>query len=582
MGCYRDTIKMKTYLKSLKLIREEKGIAIGIIIACILLSIFTLVEPFFFKEVIDGLINFQGNNGIIKIFSIWIFIVLINIVLLVGVSFLASFIANKIYHKLWIKTFNHLLSLSIDFFQENKTGSVIRNFERGLDNLYMFHMGFFRSILINLLIIIILFPIIFYLNTKMALLFLASVPILIVFTIYGSKKTIDRQREADNEWSEISGIAYDSISNIFLVKSFVLKNFLSDKIFKRSSRAYESQVEAIKWWGFIASFSRSIGLVLNILVFFVGGMLFINGEITIGGIIMFVGFSTILISTFNAIFWNITEYLWQREKINFLFNIIETKPSIINNKNALKVDRLKGNISFENVSFTYRDGGDAINNLSFNIKSGEVIAFVGHTGSGKSTTANLISRFFDASEGKILIDEVDIKKIDIDSLRKNISIVFQENTFFNASFEENLKIGEKEINKDLIEDACKKAYIWDKIRSSKDGLKQVLGDRGIKLSGGEKQRLSIARAIIKDTPILILDEATSALDAKTEHEIQLALSNAIKGKTTIIIAHRLSTIKKADRIFVFNNGEIVEEGKFDELINKKGHFYELANHQITI
>jgi len=573
---------MKTYLKSLKLIKEEKGLAMVIIIACVLLSIFTLIEPFFFKEVIDGLINLGESSEMIKIFSIWIFIVLINIMLLVGVSFLASFIANKIYHKLWIKTFNHLLGLSIDFFQENKAGSVIRNFERGMDNLYMLHMGFFRSILINLLIIIILFPIIFYLNTKMALLFLASIPILISFTIYGSKKTINRQREADNEWSEISGIAYDSISNIFLVKSFVLKNFLSEKIFKRSFKAYESQVGAIKWWGFIASFSRSIGLVLNILVFFVGGMLFINGEITIGGIIMFVGFSTILISTFNAIFWNITEYLWQREKINFLFNIIETKPTITNNKNALKVERLKGNIIFENVSFTYKDGGDAINNLSFNIKEGEVIAFVGHTGSGKSTTANLISRFFDASEGKILIDGINIKDIDIDSLRKNISIVFQENTFFNASFEENLKIGEKEINKELIEEACKKAYIWDKIKSSKDGLKQVLGDRGIKLSGGEKQRLSIARAIIKDAPILILDEATSALDAKTEYEIQLALSNAIKGKTTIIIAHRLSTIKKADRIFVFNNGEIVEEGKFDELISKKGHFYELANHQITI
>lgn len=574
---------MKTYLKSLKLIiKEEKGLAIGIIIACFLLSIFTLIEPFFFKEVIDGLINLTEINEILGIFSIWVVIVLVNILFLIGISLLASFIANKIYHKLWIRTFNHLMSLSIDFFQENKAGSVMRNFERGLDNLYMLHMGFFKNILINFLIIIILFPVIFYLNIKMALLFLASVPILIAFTIYGTRKTMNRQKESDNEWSEISGVAYDAISNIFLVKSFVLKNFLSEKITKRTSKAYDSQVEAIKWWGFITGFSRSIGLVLNILVFFVGGMLFINGDITIGGIIMFVGFSTILISTFNAIFWNVTEYLWQREKINFLFNLIETKPSIINSKDALKIDILKGNITFENVSFTYKDGEDAVRNISFNIKEGEVIAFVGHTGSGKSTTANLISRFFDISTGKISIDGIDIKDIDIDSLRKNISIVFQENTFFNASFEENLIVGEKKVDKEIIEEACKKAYIWDKIKNSKKGLKQILGDRGTKLSGGEKQRLSIARAIIKDAPILILDEATSALDAKTEYEIQLALSNAIKGKTTIIIAHRLSTIKKADRIFVFNNGEIVEEGKFDELISKKGHFYDLANHQITI
>lgn len=573
---------MKTYLKSLKFIKEEKGLAIGIIIGCFLLSVFTLIEPFFFKNIIDGLINLEQSSEMIKIFVLWTSVVFINISLLIGVYSFASFIANKIYHKLWIRTFNHLMCLSIDYFQENKAGSIIRNFERGMDNLYMLLMGFFRNILINFLIIIILFPVMFYLNTKMALLFLASIPILVFFIIYGSKKTMAEQSRADQEWSDISGIAYDTTSNIFLVKSFVLKSFLSQKIFKRSGKAYEYQKNAIKWWGFIVGFSRSIGLLLNILVFFIGGMLFISGEITIGEIIMFVGFSSILINTFNTIFWNVIDYLWQKEKINLLFEIMQTNPSIINSKNALVIDKLKGKISFKNVYFKYKEGEGAIKDISFDIKEGEVIAFVGHTGSGKSTTANLISRFFDVSSGKILIDEMDIKDIDINSLRKNIGIVFQENTFFNASFEENLAIGEKEISKEMIESACKKAYIWDKIKNGRDGLNQIIGDRGIKLSGGEKQRLSIARAIIKDAPILILDEATSALDAKTEHEIQIALSNAIKGKTTIIIAHRLSTIKKADRIFVFDDGKIVEEGKFDELINRKGYFYELANHQLTI
>lgn len=573
---------MKTYIKALKLLKQEAKLATIATIACFVLACLTLLEPFFFREIIDKLNYFGKNNEFLTVFLIWTIIVLANISLSIGVSFISSFIANKIYHRLWIKSFDHMLNLSIDFFQENKAGTIVRNFERGLDNLYMLQMSFFRNILTNLIISIILFPIIFYLNIKMAFLFLASIPFLIIFTIFGTNKTIKRQKESDEEWSQISGIAYDSISNIFLIKSFVLLDFLSKKILKRTKKAYDSQVHAIKWWGFIAGFSRSIGLILNILVFFIGGMLFIQGEITIGGIIMFIGFSTILINIFNSTFWNITDYLWQREKINAFFDLIETKPSIVNNQNAQKIDKLKGNISFKNVSFSYKDEEDAIKNISFDIKEGEVIAFVGHTGSGKSTTANLMSRFFDISDGEILIDGINIKKIEINSLRKNIGIVFQENTFFNASFEENLVVGEKDISKEIIENACKKAYIWEKIQKSKKGLKQILGDRGIKLSGGEKQRLSIARAIIKDAPILILDEATSALDAKTEHQIQLALENAIQGKTTIIIAHRLSTIRRANRIFVFKEGKIVEEGKFEELIQKKEHFYNLANYQITI
>jgi ABC-type multidrug transport system fused ATPase/permease subunit len=278
----------------------------------------------------------------------------------------------------------------------------------------------------------------------------------------------------------------------------------------------------------------------------------------------------------------VLDYSWQREKIGAFFEVWDAKAEIKNKKDALKIGRSKGEIEFKNVSFSYKDGVKALNDVSFEIKPGEVVAFVGHTGSGKTTTANLISRFYDIKEGNILIDGIDVKDINLDSLRKNIAIVFQENTFFNASFLENLKIDNSKIDKKDIEEACKKAYVLDIIKRNKKGLNQVIGDRGVKLSGGEKQRLSIARAILKDAPILVLDEATSALDAKTEHKIQSAISNVVKNRTTIIIAHRLSTIKKADKIFVFKEGKIVEKGNFDSLMKKKGSFYELVNYQITI
>ncbi|NMB47653.1 ATP-binding cassette domain-containing protein, partial [Patescibacteria group bacterium] len=291
---------------------------------------------------------------------------------------------------------------------------------------------------------------------------------------------------------------------------------------------------------------------------------------------------SILISIVNSLFWNIFNYSWRREKINLFFETWDKEPKIKSKENALKIERAQGNIEFKNVSFAYKTPKQALRNLSFNIKAGEVIAFVGHTGSGKTTTANLISRFYDIQKGEILLDGHNLKDINLDSLRKNIAIVFQDNTFLNASFLENLKVNGDKNSEEEIRKACKKAHIWSLINKSENKLNEIIGDRGVKLSGGEKQRLSIARAILKDAPILILDEATSALDAKTESKIQAAISNVIKGRTTIIIAHRLSTIKKADRIFVFEDGKIVEEGNFKALMKNKGKFYELAKHQIAL
>jgi len=578
---------MKTYLKTLKFIAYEKKLALIITIACFVLSCLIIIEPFFFKEIIDSLFSFEGEenffDGILIIFLVWAMIVVSNVSLQVLSSYSSSVLSNKIYYSLWRKTFDKILTFSINFFQDKKLGSIIRNFERGLDNIYVLQLKFFSQILVNFFIVLILIPIIFYLNFKMALIILGAIPLLIFFSIYGIKKTTGGQKIADKEWSELSGIAYDSISNIFLVKSFTLRDKILEKVNKKSENAYIKQKGVLRWWGFINGVTRSVGFVLSILVFLVGSFLYTKNEISLGTIVMFLGFSNILISIFNSFFWNIMEYLWQKEKINSFFEIWEQKPKIVNSENAIKVEELKGEIEFKNVSFSYENDNEALKNVSFKINPGEMIAFVGHTGSGKTTTANLISRFYETQKGTILVDGLDIKNIDIDSLRKNIAIVFQENTFFNASILDNLRIdNEQKITKEKMEEALKKAYILDIVKRNKQGLNQIVGERGFKLSGGEKQRLSIARAILKDAPILILDEATSALDAETENKIQSAISNLIKNKTTIIIAHRLSTIKKADRIFVFENGKIIETGTFNSLMKEKGKFYELASYQIAI
>ena len=577
---------MKTYFKALSFLKYQKGLTVALIISCFVLAGLTVAEPFFFKEIINSLVSFTGEQSFggkfATVFLVWIGIVLANISIQMISSYGSGVVTTRIYGILWKKTFDHIMSMSIDFFQGEKIGSIVREFERGLDNIHSQYMSFFRHLMINICILLILIPMVFFLNVKMAWLIVAIIPILVFLIIFAINKVRKTQSEVDKKWSELSGTAYDVISNIFLVQSFTLGDRLSGAVDKLRGEAVEEQIKTSKWWGIISGTSRSLGFILNVVVFFMGSILYLKNEMSLGDIIMFIGFTSIIINVFNSIFWIVLDYTWQREKIIAFFKIWETKATIKNEKNALVVGKLSGGIEFKNVSFEYKDGMQALKNVSFKIEPGEVVAFVGHTGSGKTTTANLISRFYDIKKGEILMDDIAIKGIDLHSLRRNTAVVFQDSTFLNASFFENLRIDNDGITRKDMEKACKKACVWEVIKRNKKGLDQEIGEKGTKLSGGEKQRLSIARAILKDAPILILDEATSALDAKTEHKIQEAISNVIKNRTTIIIAHRLSTIKKADKIFVFEDGKIIETGNFNTLMEKKGSFYELVNYQVTI
>ena len=572
---------MKTYLRALSLIKHSKVLSTALFLIAFVLSCLIIIEPFFFKEIINGLTESSQIKNLINVFIIWGSIVLFNIVFQLFLTYGSSYFATKTYSLLWRNSFKHILSFSIDYFNSHQLGKIVREFERGVDNLYSLYIVFFRQTLPNIFVLLFLIPIIFFLNFKMALLIVSAIPVLAIFIALGIREIQKDQAISDNKWSELSAILYDAVSNIFLVKSFTLASKIFKKTDKLREEAFIEQNKANKSWGIVIGLARSVGLVLNILVFFLGSILFFKNEMTLGEIIMFIGFTSIIVNIFNSFFWNVIDYSWQREKIKALFDIIDTKPEIVSKKNSLILNEVKGEIEFKNVSFSYKEGLEAISNISFKIKKGEVVAFVGHTGSGKTTTANLISRFFDVKKGEVLVDGNNVKEVNVNSLRENIAVVFQENTFFNASVYENLKVSDKVTKKDM-EEALKKARVFEIINKNKKGLKQIIGDKGTKLSGGEKQRLSIARAILKDAPILILDEATSALDAKTENKIQSAISDLIKDKTTIIIAHRLSTIKKADKIFVFEEGKIIETGNFDTLMKKKGSFYELVNYQVTI
>jgi ATP-binding cassette subfamily B protein len=335
----------------------------------------------------------------------------------------------------------------------------------------------------------------------------------------------------------------------------------------------------LSWWALASVASRASATITVTAVFLLGTWLHLNGLATIGEIVMFMSMATMLIGRLEQAVSFINQLFMQAPKLQEFFEILDTAPVVRDRANARNVERYRGEVVFDNVSFSYDGKRSAVRDVSFAVHAGENVALVGATGSGKSTTLGLLHRAFDPQSGSIRIDGLDIRDVTLSSLRRNIGVVFQEPMLFARTIRENLQVGRPDATDAEMIEALERAQAIEFITRQADGLDTVIGERGRSLSGGERQRLSIARALLKNPPILILDEATSALDAATEQKLQRALDEVMKGRTTFVIAHRLATIRNANRILVFDQGRVIETGTFEELVAKGGRFAELAKAQ---
>ena len=372
----------------------------------------------------------------------------------------------------------------------------------------------------------------------------------------------------------------DTFSNIQVVKSFSLSWLKSRELKKKTDTRLEKQLPILYWWGGIVSIFAILKIIISIGIIFFGSYLFLNWEVSIGEIVMFLSFSSIFLSSIEDLTWVLEWFFWRLAWIRDYFKILDTELEVQDSKNAGQLSDVKGEVNFKGITFSYDNKRKVLQDINIDIKAGEKVAFVGHTGSGKTTMTNILLRFFEAQEGKVLIDGQDIAEVTQDSLRKNIWVVFQDNSLFNTTIENNIRLDNDDATREDIKHVAENSHASEFISNLSDGLDTVVGERWVKLSGGEKQRLAIARAFLKDAPILVLDEATSALDAETERYLQGSFDELMKGRTTFIIAHRLSTIKKADRIFVFDGGRIIEQGSYQDLVAKKGAFAKLVAAQV--
>ena len=561
---------------------------IGALLAAanVALAIAAFAEPILFGRIIDVLTRTpQAGAGPITFGTLtplllaWVGFGLFSI----GAGVLVALHADRLSHRrrlaVMANYFEHVLELPLAFHTSTHSGRVLKVMLEGSNGMAWLWLGFFREHFAALVAVVILLPLTLFLNWRLGLVLVVLVVIFSTLTAFVMRKTETLQGSVERYHSSLAEHASDALGNVPVIQSFTRIEAETGALRSIIHQLLTAQTPVLSWWALASVATRASATLTITAIFLLGIWLHLQGLATIGEVVSFMSIAGMVISRLEQAVSFINQLFMQAPKMREFFEILDTAPSVHDRPHAKNVERFKGEVAFENVSFSYDGKRAAVQDVSFAVRAGETVALVGATGSGKSTTLGLLHRAFDPQSGVIRVDGDDIRDICLASLRRNIGVVFQEPMLFARSVRENLQVGRTDATDAEMMDALARAQALEFIERQADGLDTIIGERGRSLSGGERQRLSIARALLKNPPLLILDEATSALDAATERKLQAALDEVMKGRTTFVIAHRLATIRNADRILVFEQGRIVETGSFDELVARGGRFAELARAQ---
>ncbi|CEP45477.1 ABC transporter ATP-binding protein [[Clostridium] sordellii] len=536
-----------------------------------------LLIPQLTRFILDDAVQNHRIKLLINSILIYIGITLIKNILSVILDYVYSIMKNRVSLTFKIKLLRHLAKLSGKYYSNIKTGNILNIMENDMYIIESLGSELLFSLIVDFFTAII--SLFFLLKIQHDLLIIiVLIQLLILFSQSKFTKLIALKNEEIREKSgDISNISQEYISNIMNIviskSNFkILKQFLNKE---RSILKDSIKLDML--------FSKSIatGSILNnlitVAIYGYGGYKIIKGSMTFGDLIAFQQYTGMFISPCMNIIRSNIQIQQAITSINRIFGVLDEPIEIYNNKGIIYSKDFKGDVCFNNVSFSYEEGLPILNNINLSFKHGQVTALVGASGCGKSTIVNLLFRLWDVDKGKILLNNIDIKDYNLKSLRKNISIVTQDLLLFDDSILNNLTLGNKNINKEYVEEICKKIDIYRFIEELPNGFNTIIGEKGVKLSGGQKQRIAIARALISNSSIIIFDEATSALDNISQKTILENINELLEGKTVILIAHRLSTIKNADKIYVIDKGKVIESGTHKELTLNKSIYYNLAN-----
>lgn len=572
--------KTQTLLRLLSYLLTYKKEIIFVLLIMAFGVVVSLVNPLLIETAVDRYIAAGDMPGLLRLV---LFAVVLNLLMIGGIKlrmYIMAKVCNSILVTIRQELYTHIQTLDLQFFDSRPTGKILARIIGDINSLKEVLNNFVTTLLPDFATVAAVAAIMFVKNPALAGASLCSLPFMFVciwlIQVYSHKKWQDFRKKSSN----LNAFIHEDISGMRIIQSFHAEEETSETFDELLLAHRQSFIRAVRLndaMGSCIDLSWSVGIAA---LYFVGIKVLGVGNVSVGTFIAF--------GSYIGMFWNpimnlsnfYNQIITNIAAAERIFEILDTEPSITDSSKVIDIPPIKGNVCFEHVGFSYDESTKVLNDVSFNIAPGETIALVGPTGAGKTTIVNLISRFYDIQEGTIRIDGYDVKNVSIESLRSQMGIMTQDNFLFTGTIRDNIRYGKLDATDEEIIEAAKAVHAHDFICKLEKGYDTVLSERGGGLSVGQKQLLAFARTMVSKPNILILDEATSSIDTRTELLVQEGIDALLKGRTSFVIAHRLSTIQKADRIFVIDQGGIVEEGTAAELIAKKGAYYRLHTAQL--